>query len=403
MMNSTSRALSLPTTRPLPLAAPSRALAPLLAVAATFAVPQVAAAQSVIVQAQSLFDQGQDLLKAGKIAEACTAFEASHKLEPVVTTLLNLADCRAKNGQLASAWGHFLEAERTARLAGDAKLARVAGKHAAKLKPRLSQLIIVVPADRQVPGLLLLRGNEQIDPATWNHALPVDGGPYQLTAKAPGHQPWSTSIHLKTEGDVQTIEVPAFNVDKRGSQAAATKETKVPGKSGRAPSSRTGQVTGSTTPEPAPAPESAPASEPEDESTDEAEAATVDQPPASAAKGPPAAPAASSATKRRSLALPLALGAGSLAFTAGAVAFKMSGDSLYDRAKAADTQQARESAYDSANTRRRVALALGGAAIACAGTAVYLYFRSGETRPSTTAWVPVASPQQAGLALVGSW
>ncbi|HRC56569.1 MAG TPA: hypothetical protein PKU97_11640, partial [Kofleriaceae bacterium] len=160
------------------------------------------------VQAQSLFDEGRSLLKAGKIAEACAAFESSQKLEPAVTTLLNLADCRAKNLQLASAWGDFLEANRMARATGNDKLARVAAKHAEKLKPRLSQLTIAVPADRQVPGLQLFRGTEPINPAAWNHALPVDGGPYQLTAKAPGRQPFTTTIDIKAEGDVQTIEVP---------------------------------------------------------------------------------------------------------------------------------------------------------------------------------------------------
>jgi hypothetical protein len=62
-----------------------------------------ALAQPASVQAQSLFDDGQRLMQAGKLAEACAAFESSQKLDPAVITLLNLADCRERNHQLATA------------------------------------------------------------------------------------------------------------------------------------------------------------------------------------------------------------------------------------------------------------------------------------------------------------
>src|SRR5258706_9611233 len=95
------------------------------AVALVVAAPH-AFAQSASVQAQSLFDEGRALIKAGKVAEACTAFEGSQKLDPAVTTLLNLAECREQNRQLATAWGAFLDANRLARATNNDKLARVA-------------------------------------------------------------------------------------------------------------------------------------------------------------------------------------------------------------------------------------------------------------------------------------
>jgi hypothetical protein len=73
-------------------------------------------AQPAGAQAEVLFRQGRDLMAAGKIVEACGAFAESQKLEPAVTTLLNLASCREKNNNLASAWGLFLEAERETRV-----------------------------------------------------------------------------------------------------------------------------------------------------------------------------------------------------------------------------------------------------------------------------------------------
>src|SRR5262245_58083088 len=93
------------------------------------AAPVRGVAQPATVQAQSLFDEGRKLMKAGKIAQACAAFEASEKLDPVVTTLLNLADCREQNHQLATAWGAFVEAQRMARAAGNDKLLKVATSH----------------------------------------------------------------------------------------------------------------------------------------------------------------------------------------------------------------------------------------------------------------------------------
>ncbi|MEO7732863.1 MAG: hypothetical protein ABIY55_18000, partial [Kofleriaceae bacterium] len=167
-------------------------------------------AQSASAQAQSLFDEGRKLMKAGKTAEACAAFESSQKLDPAVTTLLNLADCRETNQQLATAWGVFGDANRLARTTSNDKLARIASSHVQKLAPRLSKLTITVAADRNVAGLQILRGADVVDPASWNHALPIDGGTYAITARAPGRTPVTLSKTIKVEGDNQTVEIPAL-------------------------------------------------------------------------------------------------------------------------------------------------------------------------------------------------
>src|SRR5437870_1665929 len=112
----------------------------LLALASVLVVGSSAAeAQPAGAQAEVLFREGRELMQKGKIAEACADFEQSQKLEPAPTTLLNLAGCREKNGQLATAWGLFLEAERTTRSASDGttkQLHDVAKTKAAKLEPR---------------------------------------------------------------------------------------------------------------------------------------------------------------------------------------------------------------------------------------------------------------------------
>ena len=255
-----------------------------------------ASAQSA--EAEVLFRDGKKLMAKGQYAEACLAFEGSFKKDPVATTLLNLADCREKNGQLASAWGHFVEAARLAR--GQGAIEKSAQDRADALEPKLSYLVVAVPNDVRVDGLVVKRDGVPMDPAEWNRKMPIDGGHHTIEARAPAHEPWSTSVEVGTSGDEKSLTVPAF----------------------RAMPLRTAPGTGMT--------------------------------------------------GRRKLALGgWALGAVS---HGGALAFELSARSSYDDAKAATTNPARRSAYDTANDRRLyagVALGVGVAAVA-AGTLLWI-------------------------------
>jgi hypothetical protein len=174
---------------------------------------RIARAQPAGAQAEVLFKQGIALMDAGNFGEACSAFDASDKLEPALSTLLNRADCREKNNQLASAWGLFLDAERQTRAATDAptqQLHMVAIDHAAKLEPRLSKLTVDVPVGVKLDGLVVRRGADLVDPGAWNHPLPIDGGKYTISAAAPGHDTWTTVIEVAPEGDAKTVDVVAL-------------------------------------------------------------------------------------------------------------------------------------------------------------------------------------------------
>jgi serine/threonine-protein kinase len=178
---------------------------------ACLAWSSVALAQPAGAQAEVLFRQGRDLMAAGKLAEACNAFEESQKLESAVATLLNLAGCREKLGQLATAWGLFLDAVRQTRSATDAASRQfhdVAQAHAQKLEPRVSKLTINVPQQSQIDGLEIARGRDRISAAMWNRALPIDGGTYTITARAPGSSLWSTEVTVAAENDTKTVEIP---------------------------------------------------------------------------------------------------------------------------------------------------------------------------------------------------
>lgn len=182
-----------------------------LFLALTVVVPAHAQAQAGSAEAEQLFRDGKRLMQDKKYGEACAAFETSYKLDSVVATLLNLADCREKNGQLASAWGHFVDAERETR--GDSKRAglnKTAGTRAKALEPRLSYLTVSVPDESRIEGLVILRNGVELDEGLWNRAVPVDGGEIVIAGRAPGHEEWSTTAKVPNDSGKISVEVPRF-------------------------------------------------------------------------------------------------------------------------------------------------------------------------------------------------
>jgi hypothetical protein len=165
------------------------------------ALSSVARAQSP--EAAQLFDDGDKLLKQGKLAEACDAFESSNRIEPRAGTLIRLGDCRERNDQLAAAWSAFKDALTRVK---DPKKQAVAKARVAALEPRLSYLTVAVAVP--VDGLTVTRDDKPVDAGLWNKAIPIDGGSYAITATATGYVAWHGTAKVPPEhGDV-TITVP---------------------------------------------------------------------------------------------------------------------------------------------------------------------------------------------------
>ncbi len=161
-------------------------------------------------QAEQLFRRGQELVKQGKYAEGCDKLEASQRLESNVNTLLNLAACREKNGQLATAWALFLRAASEARKsARDQPLVQVAVGFSAKLEPRLPYLTVSVPDTSRVDGLAIVLDGRTLDVEEYNQGVPIDPGTHEVLGRAPGHEPWTTSVTI-AEAERRSVEVPRF-------------------------------------------------------------------------------------------------------------------------------------------------------------------------------------------------
>lgn len=177
--------------------------------------------------AEALFRDGRKLIKAGKLDVGCDKLEASEKLESSVGTLLNLGDCREKQGRFATAWAAFRKAEALAKRDGnDKKRMREAGKRADKLESSLSTITIQVGPKSKTDGTTIKRDGEALDPAVWGTAITVDPGEHTIVAEGPNVKPWKTSVSVG-KGGKRWVVVPTLEPIAVAPQPAAPVVTEV--------------------------------------------------------------------------------------------------------------------------------------------------------------------------------
>lgn len=158
------------------------------------------------VSAEALFQRGRELMDAKRYGEACPKFAASYGLDPAIGTLLNLADCYEKNGQLASAWARFREAIALAQRLGRPPRERTARARADKLEPRLIRLSILSPAG----DLEVKLDGRVLDAATLASPIPVDAGAHTIEASAEGKKTFSVTIEADERSRAPSVELPAL-------------------------------------------------------------------------------------------------------------------------------------------------------------------------------------------------
>lgn len=149
--------------------------------------------------AEALFRTGRDLLAQGNFAEACPKFEASFALDPVASTLLNIAKCREHEGKLATAWADNKRAlvlnQETPGAERQKTLADLAEQSIAALEPRLPRLTIRVDprfrtAKVQRDGVLVPEGSFGVE-------VPIDPGTHVVVGELAGHAPIRESFEIK--------------------------------------------------------------------------------------------------------------------------------------------------------------------------------------------------------------
>lgn len=157
--------------------------------------------------AEALLGEGVKLTSQGKYAEACPKFEASLELYDSINTRYFLADCRERNGKLASAWVDFLEVAEKAHDSGQVSKEKKARERAAALEPKVPKLHVHVLAS-DTPGLVITRDGFALGRAQWETPLPMDPGEHEIVASAPGRVPLTLHAKLAADGVTSEVTVP---------------------------------------------------------------------------------------------------------------------------------------------------------------------------------------------------
>jgi serine/threonine-protein kinase len=321
--------------------------------------PGAAPAQEA--EANVLFDQGRALMGEKRFAEAAQKFEHSHSLDPAVGTLLNLAECYVALGRTASAWSAFRDAGGLAAANKQGERERYAAKRAKELEPDLSMLVLVVPEEARVEGLIVTRDANLIPEALWGSPIPVDPGEIRLDATAPGREPWKAERKVGAKRDRVEVVVPVLAL---------------------------------TPAEPAPEPVAPP----------------PPAPPPAAASPAPAGPAPVAVTEpvktedSSSRTAAYIVGGAGLVLVGAGVYFFVDSRNKFDEANCPDNRcvygVGDKSLHDEGRTLETVSYVTGAAGLAAVGAATYLFVTSGSSRTE----VGVASlPGGARLDIRGSF
>ena len=157
-------------------------------------------------EAARLFREARALMLDGSFDQACPKIAESHRLEPHVGTLLNLAACHEHQGKIGTAWVEFQQALTAAKSEGQADRERLARERIAALEPRLPWLTISVAPAAIAEGLEVTLDGAVIQPVAWGKELPVDPGPHIVVARAPARTPFESNVELR-EAEHRTVAI----------------------------------------------------------------------------------------------------------------------------------------------------------------------------------------------------
>jgi hypothetical protein len=158
--------------------------------------------------AEVLFQEARDLMDRGETAAACPKLEASLQLDEALGTLLNLATCYERTGRTASAWARYRQAAEWGRQRGDVKRTALAEASAAGLEPTLPRLTIRLESASGPAALIVRRDGSPVDAAAFGIAMPVDPGPHEVQAQAPGRAVWRQRVEVAA-GESFVAVIPA--------------------------------------------------------------------------------------------------------------------------------------------------------------------------------------------------
>jgi hypothetical protein len=161
--------------------------------------------------AEALFQEGRRLMESKEYKEACSKFAESQTLDPSGGTLLNLAVCREKAGDLATAWALFHEAQVVASRERRRRRVALAQERIEALSPRLPKLTLNTKAEAEPGEFSLELDGATLSKAVLGTSFPVDPGSHTLQVSAEGHETWSHTFAIE-EAQLQSVEIPSLVV-----------------------------------------------------------------------------------------------------------------------------------------------------------------------------------------------
>ncbi|HXK18814.1 MAG TPA: hypothetical protein VNG33_13480 [Polyangiaceae bacterium] len=198
----------------------------LTAILAILTLPRLASAQQVHSPsaADALFREGRQAVKDGDMLKACALFQKSYSLDPAPGTLMNIADCEERQGQLLQALQHFnTTAESLAT--GDARMS-IALSRAASLDAKLPHLLLRIQGPSEQTRVMVEGpgGTSAVPAQSWNKPIAVTPGFYEVTV-FDGAVSRHVSVDLsEPETHEMVFDVPSIGLEEQQKNGKAEAE-----------------------------------------------------------------------------------------------------------------------------------------------------------------------------------
>jgi len=161
-----------------------------------------ASAQSNEQRADDLFRQGQERLQIGLTREACELLASSHRLDPALGTLLNLALCHQKEGKMATAHREYVIAATWARERSEGEREQFARQRASALEVDIPTLRIEIAGAPR--NLHVSLDGRAVDGTELEGDIAVDPGHHRVEVTATAKRAWHKS-NLSIEPRTRTL------------------------------------------------------------------------------------------------------------------------------------------------------------------------------------------------------
>jgi hypothetical protein len=160
----------------------------------------------VQMAAEAAFREGTELFAQGRHQEALARFEASERMDPGPGKRFNIAMCHARLHHPATAWVLFRDAAVEFEHGGAPDRAALARARAAELEPTLPRLRIRIL--QPVANLRVTRNGVELPVDAWNIDVPLDPGPCEVHASAPGFAEWTGRVEIPDQAFAAELVVP---------------------------------------------------------------------------------------------------------------------------------------------------------------------------------------------------